>query len=97
VIAAPEPCRVIGRGRYRLDLEARQKMHLPFVVALVRYRQNPLDQGAVGWLLKRYETEEGANGSKAQIAGPDAGTTLGLEIGKERADEGRFQIVEFQG
>jgi len=61
------------------------------------YRQNPLDQSAVGWLLKGYETEEGANGSKPQIAGPDADTTLGLEIGQERADEGRFQIFEFKG
>jgi hypothetical protein len=67
-------------------------MHLPCVVALVWYCQNPLDQGAVGRLLKGYETKEGANGSKSQIAGPDAGTALGLEIGKERADERRFQI-----
>jgi hypothetical protein len=72
-------------------------MHLPFVVALVRYRQHPLYQGAVGWLLERYETKEGANGGKAQIAGLDAYATLGLEIGEERTDERRVQIFEFQG
>jgi hypothetical protein len=49
------------------------------------------------WLLKGHETEERADGGKAQIAGPDAGTTLCLEIGKKRANERRFQIFEFQG
>src|SRR5262245_49090611 len=97
VIAASEPRRAIGRGKYCLDLGTHQEMHLPLVVTLVRYRQNPLDQSAVGWLLKGYETEEGADGGQAQIAGPDAGTTLCLEIGKKRANEGRFQIFEFQG
>src|SRR5262245_35521419 len=70
---------------------------LAVVVALAWYRQNPLDQSAVGWLLKGHETEEGANGSKPQIAGSNAGTTLGLEISKKRANEGCFQIFEVQG
>jgi hypothetical protein len=97
VIAPSEPDCAIGRGKYRLDLGARQEVHLPLVVPLVRYRQNPLDQSAMDWLLKSYETEEGANGGKAQIAGPDAGAALGLEIGQERANEGGLQIFEFQG
>jgi hypothetical protein len=43
VIAASEPRRAIGRGKYRLDLGAHQEIHLLLVVALARYRQNPLD------------------------------------------------------
>ena len=47
VIAASEPRRAIRHGKYRLDLGARQEMHLPLVVPLVRYRQNPLNQSAM--------------------------------------------------
>jgi hypothetical protein len=65
VIAASEPRRSIRRGQYRLDLGPRQEIHLPLIVTLTRYRENPLDQSAVGWLLKGYETEEGADRGKA--------------------------------
>src|SRR5262249_61912608 len=65
VIAASKPCRSVGHGNYGLDLWARQEMHLPLVVTLARYREDPLDQGAAAWLLKGHETEEGADGGQA--------------------------------
>src|SRR5262245_20617370 len=97
VIAASEPRRAIGRGKYRLDLGARQEMHLALVVALARYRKDPLDKGAASWLLERRITKEGADGGQPQITGPDAGTALLLEVLKKRADETRIQILEDQG
>ena len=96
VIAAAEPRRPIGRGEDRLDLGARQEVHLSLVVALARYREHALDQRAVRRLLERHEPEEGADGGQAQVAGLDAGTALRLEIGQECADERRIQIVERQ-
>ena len=97
VIAASEPCRAIGSGKDRLDLGPRQEMHLRLVVSLARYREHALDKGAVGRLLEGREPEEGANGRQAQVARPDAGAPLRLEISQERADERRIQIVERQG
>src|SRR5215207_6039194 len=80
VIAASEPCRAIGSGKNRLDLGPRQEMHLTLVVALARYREDSLDEGAVGRLLEGREPEEGANGRQAQVARPDAGAPIRLEI-----------------
>ena len=81
VIAASEPCRPIGRRKDRLDLGARQEMHLTLVVALAWYREDALDQRAVGRLLEGHKTKEGANGGQTQVARPDAGAALRLEIG----------------
>ena len=72
-------------------------MHLTLVVALARYREDALDERAVGRLLERHETKEGADGRQTQVARPDAGAALRLEIGQERADKRRLQIVERQG
>jgi len=91
---ASEPCRPIGRHEDRLDLWARQEMHLSLVVALARYCEDALDEGAVSRLLERHEPEEGADGGQTQVARPDAGAALRLEIVQERADEWRIQIVE---
>ena len=52
---------------------------------------------AVGRLLERHETKEGADGGQTQVARPDAGAAPHLEIGQERANERRLQIVERQG
>jgi hypothetical protein len=49
VIAAAKPRRSIGRRENRLDLGARQEVHLSLVVALARYGEHALDQRAV-WL-----------------------------------------------
>ena len=80
VVATSEPCRPIGRRKDRLDLGARQEMHLVLVVSLARYREDALDKGAVGRLFERHETKEGADGGQAQVARPDAGAALRLEI-----------------
>src|SRR5664279_496693 len=72
-------------------------MHLALVVAFAWYREDSLDEGAVGRLLEGREPEEGANGRQAQVARPDAGASLRLEISEERADERRVEIVEGQG
>jgi hypothetical protein len=94
MIAASEPCRAIGSGKDRFDLGPRQKMHLTLVVALARYREDSLDQGAVGRLLEGREPKEGSDGGQAQVARPDAGGPLRLEISEERADERHIQIVK---
>jgi hypothetical protein len=47
VIAPPEPRHPIGRSEDRLDLGARQEVHLSLVVALARYGEHTLDQRAV--------------------------------------------------
>src|SRR6266566_6629738 len=52
VIAASEPCRTVGSGKDRLDLGARQEMHLTLVVTLARYREDSLVKGAVGRFLE---------------------------------------------
>src|SRR5665647_3621711 len=72
-------------------------MHLALVVAFAWYREDSLDEGAVGRLLEGREPEEGANGRQAQVARPDAGASLRLEISEERADERRIEIVKGQG
>ena len=59
-------------SRY-LDLGPRQEMHLTLIVALARYREDSLDNGAVGRLLEGREPEEGADGRQAQVARPDDG------------------------
>jgi hypothetical protein len=97
VIAPSEPCRAIESGKDRLDLGSRQELDLALVVALARYREDSLDKGAAGRLLEGHEPEEGANGRQAQVARPDAGAPLRLEIGKEGTDERHIQIVEGQG
>ena len=97
VIAAAKPCRPIGRGENRLDLGARQEMHLPLVVALARYREHTLDQRAVCRLLEGHEPEEGADGGQTQVARLRAGAALCLKIGQERADERRVQIGRASG
>jgi hypothetical protein len=97
VVAAAEPRRPIGSGEDGLDLGARQEVHLSLVVALARDREHALDEGAVRRLLERREPEEGADGGQAHVACPDAGTAPRLQIGQERADERRIQIVECQG
>ena len=48
-------------------------MHLPLVVPLAWYRDDALDEWAVGRLLERHETKEGADGGQTQVARPDAG------------------------
>ena len=65
VIAASEPCRTVGSGKDRLDLGARQEMHLTLVVTLARYREDSLDKGAVGRFLEGGEPKEGADGRQA--------------------------------
>src|SRR5205814_1348194 len=97
VITASEPCRAIGNSKDRLDLGPCQEMHLTLAVALARYREHSLDKGAVGRLLEGREPEEGANGCQPQVARPDAGAPLCLEVSEERADERHIQIVEGQG
>jgi hypothetical protein len=97
MIAASEPCRTIGSDKDRLDLGPCQEMNLTFVVTLAWNRQDSLDQGTVGRLLEGRESEEGTNGRQAQVARPDAGAPLRLEINEERADERYIQIVEGQG
>jgi hypothetical protein len=87
VIAASEPCRAIGHGKDRLDLEPRQEMHLTLVVALARHREDSLDKGAMGRLVEGRELEEGATGRQARVACPDVGAPLRLEISEERADK----------
>jgi len=51
----------------------------------------------VSRILERHKTNEGADGGQAQVARPDAGAALRLEIGQERAYERRTQIIERQG
>jgi hypothetical protein len=72
-------------------------MRLTLVVALARYRKDPLNNGTASRLLERRETEEGADGSEARIARPDAGAALLLEVLEKRANERRIQILENQG
>src|SRR5215471_194769 len=96
MIAASEPRRPIGRGEDCLDLWPRQEVHLSLFVPLARYREHTLDQRAVSRLLERHESEEGADGGQAQIARPDSGATLRLEISQERTDKGGVQIAERQ-
>jgi hypothetical protein len=48
-------------------------MRLPLVVPLGWYREDALDECAVGRLLERHETKKGADGGQTQVAGPDAG------------------------
>src|SRR5580693_8302395 len=95
-ITATQPCRPIGRSEDRLDLRACQEVHLSLVVALARYGEYALDQRTVCRLLERHESEEGADGSQAEVTRPGAGTALRLEIAQERTDERRIQIVERQ-
>jgi hypothetical protein len=64
----------------RLDLGARQEMDLTLVVALARYREDGVYQGAVGWFLEGHEPEEGADGGQSQVARPDTGTAPRLKI-----------------
>jgi hypothetical protein len=52
VIAAAKPRRSIGHGENRLDLGARQEVHLPLVVALAWYGEHALDQPTVYRLLE---------------------------------------------
>jgi hypothetical protein len=87
VVAASKPGRAIGGGEYRLDLGPRQEMDLSLIVTLARYSEDALDKGAVGRFLEGCEPEEGANGRQAQVARPNAGAALRLEISEERADE----------
>ncbi len=96
MIAASEPCRAIGSGKDRLDLGSRQEMHLTLVVALAWDREDALNKRAVSRLLEGGKPEERANGCQTQVARPDAGTPLRLEISEERADERHVQIVEGQ-
>jgi hypothetical protein len=76
VVATSEPCRPIGRRKDRLDLGACQEMHLPLVVPLAWYREDALNERAVGRLLERHETKEGADGGQTQVARPDAGAAM---------------------
>ena len=96
VITVPEPRRAVGSGKDRLDLGVRQEIHLTFVVALARYRENSLDQGAVGRLLEGGEPEERPNGRQTQVARSGTGTPPRLEIGEERTDQRPIEIVEGQ-
>jgi hypothetical protein len=96
VVAASEPCRAIGRDKDRLDLGPRQEMQLALIVTLARYREDTLDQGAVCRLLEGGEPEERADGGQAQVAGPDTGTPLRLEISEEAADKRHIEIVDGQ-
>jgi hypothetical protein len=50
----------------------------------------------VSGLLEGHEAEEGADGGQTQVTCPDPGASPRLEIGQERADEWRVQIVEGQ-
>ena len=58
VIAAAKPRRSIGRGENRLDLGARQEVHLSLVMALARYGEHALDQRTVCRFLEGHEPEE---------------------------------------
>ena len=97
VIAAAKPRRSIGRGENRLDLGARQEVHLSLVVALARYGEHALDQRTVCRFLEGHEPEEGSDGGQTQVTRLHAGAALYLDIGEERADERRIQIGERQG
>jgi len=94
VVAAAEPRRPVGRGKDRFDLDAREEMHFTLIVSLARYREHALDEGTVSRLFEGYKPEEEADGSQAQVACRDAGAALRLEIGQERADERRVQLIE---
>src|SRR5262249_5597111 len=96
VIAAAKPRHPIGRSKDRLDLRARQEVHLSFVVALAWNGEHALDHRTVCRLLERHEPEEGANGSQAQVPRLGASTALRLEIGQERTYERYIQLVERQ-
>src|SRR5262249_49607472 len=97
MIPSSKPCRPVGYGKYGLDLCARQEMHLTLVMAFARDRKDPLDESTAGRLLEGHETKEGADSSKAQVACPNAGAALLLEVFEKLADERRVQIVEHQG
>lgn len=81
MIAAAKPRRSIGRSENRLDLRARQEVHLSLVVALARYGEHALDQRTVCRFLEGHEPEKGSDGGQTQVARLRAGAALYLEIG----------------
>jgi hypothetical protein len=93
VIAAAKPRRSIGRGENRLDLGARQEVHLSLVVALARYGEHALDQRTVCRFLEGHEPEEGSDGGQTQVTRLRAGAALYLEIGEENAVLNRVESL----
>lgn len=80
VCARPELDGIPVTCENRLDLGARQEMHLSLVVALPRNGEHALDQRTVCRLLEGHEPEEGSE-SQTQVTRLRAGAALYLEIG----------------
>jgi membrane carboxypeptidase/penicillin-binding protein PbpC len=97
VITTPDPGRSLRHGKKRFDFRPRQKMNRPLVMALARYRQNPLDMGTMRWFLEGGEIEEGSDRRQAKVASSDTCGSVRLEVVEEFADERRVEVAQIKG
>ena len=96
VVAAAEPGGRVGRGEQRLDLVEIEVGDGVALVALGRDRHHPRDRVGVLGMLERGETVERVDRPEPRVAGPGAVAPVLFEMGEERADQRRVEIVDVQ-
>ena len=92
MIASPGPGAAVGGSQQRVDLVLAEVGDHRAVEAFGWYRQHPgNDRGILG-VLQRGVAEQRVDRGEAGVAGPGTVAAFGLQVVKERADQGCVQI-----
>ena len=96
VVAAAEPGAAVGRGEQRGDLGEVEVADGVALVAFGRDRHDPRDRVRVFGMFERGEPVERVDRPEPGVAGAGAVAAVLFEVGEERADQRRVEIVDVQ-
>ena len=96
VVATAEPGGRVGRGQQRLDLVEVEVGDGVALMAFGRDRHHPGDRVGVLGMSERGEPVERVDRPEPGVAGPGAVAAFLFEMGEERADQRRVEIVDVQ-
>ena len=96
VVAAAVPAGAVWRGEQRFDLGGVEVVDGVALVALGGDREHPTDRVQLLGVFERHELVERVDRRQAVVAGPWAVVTLLFEVGEERADQRRVEVVDVE-
>ena len=86
--------RTVGRGEEGFDLRLGQERNDAFPGPFVGDGEDTLDEPGVLWVAQRGEPEERVQRGEPSVAGADAVGPVVFEVGQERCDHLRVEVLE---
>ena len=96
MVATAEPGGLVGRGEQRFDLVEGEIADGVARVALGRDRHHPRDRVRVLGMVQRDVAVERVDRPEPGVAGAGTVVSVLFEVGQERADQRRVEVVDVQ-